>query len=83
MRKWVPFVIIVGAILASTAESYTTEAYDLYKIAVEAKDPEYCFSLRNPDYQMYCRVVVKDVGADCSAIVSDKIRDACDKINNP
>lgn len=83
MKTWGAFVLIVGAILASTAHSYTEEAYELYQIAVNAHDPEYCFTLRNPDYQMYCRVVVQDVGADCGAIVSDKIRDACDKINNP
>lgn len=83
MKNVAAFVMIVVALLASTAHSYTEEAYDLYQIAVQARDPEYCFTLRNPDYQMYCRVVINDVGADCSDIVKDTVRDACYKIHNP
>lgn len=61
------------------AQSPTPEELQLYYIAKNARDPEFCFPLVNPDYQMYCRVVVRDIGASCDQITSDTVRAACVK----
>lgn len=85
MRKpWIEFVVIAGALLASTAQSQQSTdcvgaSRELYCTAVENRDPEYCFTLKNPDYQMLCRAQVGDVGVDCNEVNNDEIRAACHK----
>ena len=77
-------VLICVAIVCTSvyAQSPTPEELQLYYIAKNARDPEFCFPLLNPDYQMYCRVVVRDVGASCDQIVSDTVRAACVRKQN-
>lgn len=74
-------ILILTALMVGVvwAQSPTPEELQLYRIAKQARDPEYCYALVNPDYQMYCRVVVKDIGASCDQINSDTVREACIK----
>lgn len=77
---------VASAVLVSwglAAHAYTPptpEERELYQIAIEAQNPEYCYTLEKSDYQMYCRVITGDIGASCSQIQNARIRGTCTRL---
>ena len=70
-------VLVSWGLVAHAYSQPTPEERELYQIAVEAQNPEYCLALEKTDYQMYCRVVIGDIGASCDQIQSARTRASC------